>query len=140
MTLDKQRLREKVEEILGYYEELQEDLPSEDKFLEDRLTRRGIEKTVELIADAIIDVALMIISGMGYDKPEDSRGAITLLQQKGILSKAVAAQVQDFVSFRNLLVHRYAKIKGQQEYQSIQEEHEDIPHFVKEIEKFLQRK
>ena len=46
---------------------------------------RGIEKTVELIADLIVDIALIIISEAGFNKPEDSRGAITVLEKNQIL-------------------------------------------------------
>ena len=137
MTLDRARLNTKLDEILQYYDELLEDLPEEKAFHQDRITRRGVEKTVELIADAIVDVSLMIISGMGYGKPDDARSALAILQKNKVLSSGVAAKMQDFVSFRNLLVHRYAKVDEKQEYASIQENHEDIPAFVKETEQFL---
>ncbi len=101
--------------------------------------RRGIEKTVELMADAIIDVAMIIISMEKMDKPEDSREAIKMLEEKGVLSKKTSMKVQGFISFRNLLVHRYAKIDEDKEYQCLSTEHTDILAFVKEVEKYLKK-
>lgn len=135
--LDKGRINDKLDGLIKYYEELMEDLPSREEFKEERLVRRGIDKTIELIADAIIDIALMIISEKGFDKPEDSRDAIGVLEKNKVLNKNLSGKIQDLISFRNLLVHRYGKIDENLEYDNLQENHEDIVLFVKEIEKFL---
>lgn len=134
------RIKEKLDQIVLYYDELLDDFPSEEEFQQNRLTRRGIEKTIELIAEGIIDTALMLISLKGLEKPSDSRAAIALLEKKGILSSTPSKNIQDFISFRNLLVHRYAVIDQEREYATIAENHEDIIFFVKEIEQFLQKK
>ena len=135
--LDQGRIEEKLDDLVRYHGELVEDLPSKSEFVDGRLVRRGIEKTIELIADTIIDIALLIISGKGLEKPEDSRDAIALLEKVKILPKDVAARIMDLISFRNLLVHRYTKIDENLEFSTIKEEHPDIISFVKEIEKFL---
>lgn len=139
-TIIVKRIKEKLDQIVLYYDELLEDFPSEEEFQQNRLTRRGIEKTVELIAEGIIDTAMMLISLQGLEKPNDSRAAIALLEKKGILSSTPGKKIQDFISFRNLLVHRYAVIDEEREYATIAENHEDIIFFVKEIEQFLQKK
>ena len=49
------RMRDKIDELTLYYRELLEDLPAEEVFVSERLTRRGVEKTIELIAETIIE-------------------------------------------------------------------------------------
>ena len=138
--MKQQKLKEKLDEIVSYYDEFLEDFPKESVFEEERLVRRGIEKTVELMADAIIDAAMTLISMDNMNKPKDSREAIRLLEEKGVLSRKTSLKVQDFISFRNLLVHRYARIDESKEYQSLSTEHQDIIAFVKEVETYLKRK
>lgn len=134
------RIKEKLDDIITYYHELMNDFPTEHEFKENRLARRGIEKTVELIAESVLDVTMMLISSKGIEKPQDSRTSIALLEKHGILSKKLSLKLQDFISFRNLLVHRYARVDEEQEYETIDENHEDILHFVEEIELFLKKR
>ncbi len=128
------RIKDKLDELVSYHRELIEDLPEKDEFKQERLVKRGIEKTIELIADTIVDIALIVISEKGLKKPEDSRDALSVLEENKILTKKLAGKIKDLVSFRNLLVHRYGKIKADLEYNNISENSEDIILFVKEIE------
>jgi len=57
--MDKEKLNDKLDQLSDYYEELMEDLPNKDTFIEKRIVRRGIEKSIELIADTIIDITNM---------------------------------------------------------------------------------
>jgi len=107
---EKARIEEKLDDLLKYYEELLEDLPQKKEFKEKRLARRGIEKTLELIADTIIDISLIIISSKGLEKPQDSRDSINILEKNKIITSSLSAKIKDLISFRNLLVHRYGKI------------------------------
>ena len=134
------RIKEKLDEIIILHEELLEDLPSYLEFSSERVLRRGIEKTIELIADSIIDAALMVISLRGLPKPASSRDAIALLEKHGLLGKTLSHSIADLVSFRNLLVHRYGKVDMKEEYENIRECHEDILSFVKSVEKALRNK
>ena len=131
------RITEKLDQLIGYHQELLEDLPTKTEFKNERLTRRGIEKTIEMIADLIIDIALIIISEKGLEKPEDSRDAIRVLAKNKVLSKNTSNNVQDLISFRNLLVHRYGKIDDNLEFDNIKNNHKDVILFVKEVEGWL---
>ncbi len=133
------KINDKLDLIGRYYSELMEDLPSEEEFIRDRLPRRSIEKTVEFIADAIVDVAMTIISVKGFEKPIEACESITVLEIKDVLSPELSAKIKNLIKFRNLLVHQYAKIDQKREYHGILENHEDIIDFVKEIEEFVKK-
>ncbi|MBI2666018.1 DUF86 domain-containing protein [Candidatus Woesearchaeota archaeon] len=131
------RIADKLDELTRYYDELLEDLPTKDDFEEKRVLRRSIEKTLELIADTITDIALILISEFGFEKPLDAREAIDALVVHKILTKQLGEKIKDLISFRNLLVHRYGKIDVEREYETIQEDHGDIQEFIKEIDTHL---
>ena len=133
------RIKEKLDELVSLHGELLEDLPNQKVFISERIIRRGIEKTIQLIADTIIDIGLIIISKKGFSKPSDSRDTISILEKNKVLSKELSGNIQDLISFRNLLVHRYGKINQKEEYQNVSENHEDVINFVKEVEQFLKR-
>jgi len=129
----------KLSDLMAFCEELEEDLPSLSEFKSERIRRRGVEKTIELIADTIVDTALLIVSGKGLHKPADSREAITNLEKENILSRRLAEKIRDLISFRNLLVHRYGKVDEDLEYENICEGKDDVLQFVKEIKGYLEK-
>ncbi len=133
------RLKDKLDLISCYYGELREDLPSEEEFSQERVPRRAVEKTIELIADAIVDVAMIIISARGLEKPKESSESITILEKNKIISSHLANKIKDFVRFRNLLVHRYAKVDEQREYEVIRDNHSDVLVFLKELDVFVRK-
>ena len=131
-----ERINDKLDEIILFYHELVDNLPEEETFLDNTLMRRGLEKTLELLVNCMVDVALIIISKFNYEKPLDSRGAIEELYKNKIINQNLKEKVADLISFRNLLVHRYGKIDEKLEFENIKENHEDILEFVKRIELF----
>lgn len=132
-----QRNKDKLDQLVTFYEELLEDMPQNEEFLENRIVRRGIEKTVELIVETIIDIANIIISQKNFEKPIDSRESITVLAKHKVISKILSEKIKDLISFRNLLVHRYGKLDEKEEFIHIQENHPDIKKFIEGIEHFL---
>lgn len=136
-ALHLQRINDKLDYIERYHRELVEDLPPYPEFSKKRLTRRGIEKTVELIADAIVDVAMIIISAKGLEKPKESAESLKILAKYNLLTLKLAGKLQEFIKFRNLLVHQYAKVDEEKEYHNIDDNHEDVIDFIKEIENLV---
>ena len=138
--MDRQRLSDKLDELSRYYDELLDDLPAKKMFIQDRVRRRGIEKTIELIAETIIDIGILLIAGLSLQKPNDLRSIMDVLQEAGIVSKPLAGKMKDFLSFRNLLVHRYGKIDMEKEFNHIKECHVDIEDFMTAIDRYLKGK
>lgn len=136
---EKQKLRDKLEQLLKYYEELLEDMPDNEEFINNRIKRRGIEKTIELIVETIIDISNIIISYKNFEKPIDSRNSINILSKQKIISNSLSLKISDLISFRNLLVHRYGKINEKEEFIHIKENYEDIKKFIDEIEHFSKK-
>ncbi len=133
------KIKDKLDVLEKYHSELVEDLPSEEIFVAQRVPRRALEKTVEIIADTIVDLAMIVISAKDYDKPAEQAEAVTILEKNKVISSNLSGKIKDLVRFRNLLVHQYAKIDEKREYENISEDHQDVVDFIKEIDTFLRR-
>ena len=135
--MDKEKINNKLDELSSYYDELMEDFPKKKEFTGNRLARRGIEKTIELIADTIIDISNILISELKLKKPADSRSSIDTISEKEVISKKLCSRIKDLISFRNIIAHRYAKLDNEEEFEHIDENHEDIEKFIEEVDKFV---
>ena len=54
----------------------------------------------------------ILISELDLEKPEDSKSAMDIISKNSIINKDLAAKLKNLISFRNLIVHRYAKINN----------------------------
>jgi uncharacterized protein YutE (UPF0331/DUF86 family) len=137
--MDIERIRDKLSELIVYVAELDEDLPpEEDEYVEKRLSRRACERTFQLGCENILDICNLIIAGKGLGLPKDNRDAIRKLCISKILPVKLASRLEDMVSFRNLLVHRYGKVDDLRAYHYMKEESEDLYEFARTIEKFIE--
>ena len=133
------KIKDKLDLLERYHGELVDDLPDYDSFVSERLTRRGIEKTIELIADAVVDVAMILISAKGWEKPTEAAGTARVLAQQKVLSVHLSEKIQNLIRFRNLLVHQYVKVDDEKEYEVLAENHTDVIEFVTAVELFLRK-
>lgn len=122
-----------------YLEELEDFLPaSEEEYVHNSQSRRASEKTIELAIEAVISIVSMIVSQNKYGLPQSEDDLIAILKEKKILSKDVAAIIQQMKGFRNVLVHRYDQVNDHLAYETMSENIGDFAKFEKEIRKYLQ--
>jgi len=137
-TLDTERIKDKLSELQSYLIELEEDLPdSMDEYLKQRMTKRACERTFQLACEDVLDICNLVIAGKGLMLPKDSRDAIGKLTENKIIPEKLSSRLQDMVSFRNLLVHRYGKVDDNRVYLHLKEETIDLYKFIEVIEDFI---
>lgn len=71
---------------------------------------RFVAHTLQMAAQAALDVASHIVSDDRLGEPQTNREMFVLLERAGWLSAALSAQMQAMAGFRNLVVHGYAKV------------------------------
>ncbi len=69
--------------------------------------------------------------------PKDNRDAIKKLGDNKIIPKKLEARLEDMVSFRNLLVHRYGNVDNSRAYKYLTEDIDDLYEFAEAINKFV---
>lgn len=118
--------------------ELDEDIPEdEEEYVEERVPRRACERTFQLACEDVIDICNLIIAGKALGLPKDNRDAIKKLSDNKIIPGKLSARLEDMLSFRNLLVHRYGKVDDSRAYHYLKEEKDDLFEFILTIEKAI---
>lgn len=71
---------------------------------------RFVAHTLQMAAQAALDVASHIVSDERLGEPQTNREMFALLEQSGWLAPPLSARMQAMAGFRNLVVHGYAKV------------------------------
>lgn len=136
--MDIERIKDKLSELKVYIMELDKDIPEdEEEYLEERVPRRACERTFQLACEDVIDICNLIIAGKALGLPKDNRDAIKKLSDTRIIPRKLSARLEDMVSFRNLLVHRYGKVDDSRAYHFLKDELDDISEFILTIENLI---
>ncbi|ADM28492.1 protein of unknown function DUF86 [Ignisphaera aggregans DSM 17230] len=97
-------------EIVKRFEKQFELIDNLIRELEIERSYRGIERLVQLVIQALLDLGLMAISVLGGRKPRSYSEIGFILMELGILDESDAKLVKSMAGLRNILVHEYATI------------------------------
>lgn len=95
----RQRIARQREVLMGLVDELKREA-----------SYRGIERLVQLVIQALLDLGLMAISALGLRKPASYRDIATVLEEAGLLEHGDAHMLRLMAGLRNILVHAYAHV------------------------------
>jgi len=102
--------------------------------------RSAIERNFQVGIEAALDIAEVIISEQGLEKPDDYRGAILTLGRKGVLPAGFAKRFAPAASFRDILVHGYAEVDLVRLHGYLVEELKDFDEFARYVTEYLKRR
>ncbi|MDI6737923.1 MAG: DUF86 domain-containing protein [Nanoarchaeota archaeon] len=131
------RIKEKIAEIEGYLDELEEFMPDDiDEYLHDAKTKAACERYFEKITEAMVDLAFLIITDKGLKQPEDDKGAFGALAKEKIISKELAERLKNAKGMRNIIAHQYGIVDNEIVFHSITGELvEDAEDYLKSVSK-----
>ena len=125
----------KLQEYLGYLHEHQK--LNEEEFVGDYRNFAIVERSFQIVIEAIVDIGKILLIHKGLRRPEDNQDVITVLHEAHILSEDLTHRLGGIVGFRNVLVHEYTDIDRKKVYDNLQKRLVDIDLFVKEIIAYL---
>ncbi|MCD6114454.1 MAG: DUF86 domain-containing protein [Thermoprotei archaeon] len=96
-----------IYERIAKQTELIEDLLRE---LSVETSYRGIERLVQLVIQALLDMGLMAISALGAREPKAYSEIGYILYELGIIGERDAEILRSMAGLRNILVHSYARV------------------------------
>lgn len=117
------RIKNKINEIENYLEELEEILPSSFKqYSIDLKSRAASERYFEKIVEAIVDLAFLVIKEKGMKMPEDDRQAFDFLFEAKIIDANIATHLKEAKGMRNFLAHQYGAVDNAIVFKSLKKE------------------
>ena len=132
--VDRLVLERLISLINGYLNDLRsvKDVTFAD-YAKDVKLQRFVERTLHIAIEACLDAANHIISDEGFREPEDNRDVFKVLGENRIISESLEKRLQDMASFRNLIVHSYAKIDNEIVFGILKKRLGDIEEFMKTV-------
>lgn len=79
-------------------------------YVENKLVRRTVERTLHLAVEAALDIGQHIIAQEGFRRPADNQDVFAVLAEEAILPADLLPRLVAMAKFRNLIVHDYARI------------------------------
>ncbi len=129
------RIKDKIKEIEIYLFELDKIIPSTFKNYEsDFKTKAACERYFEKIAEAVVDLAMLVIKESGFEIPEMDYESFEILKKEDIISFELVKKLRNIKGMRNIIAHQYGEIDDEIMYSSISNElKKDVKEFLKII-------
>ncbi len=138
--VDIQTVIERLEALKAYLAELDRYARySFDELTSDFVKYRAAERSLQLTAQAIVDIATHVVTADYDTRVQDYRQAIESLGEEGVLPPAFAERLSPIASFRNILVHEYLAIDPVKLYDILIHGRADVEEFGQRIAVYLQR-
>ena len=124
--------------IAKYYNTLEKfRSTSIDDFLADFHQQLVVERLLQLMTQAAIDINEHILSKLNPGKSETNFDAFIELGQYGVISTELATQLAPSAGLRNRLVHEYDDIDPKQVFKAISFVLELYPLYVRQLNNYL---
>ena len=112
---------------------------TEERLEDDYELRSAIERNFHLAIESALDIGEIIISADGFEKPEDYRSVILILEKHKVIPTDFAERFIEAVSFRNILVHMYEEVDIGELHSYLQTNLRDFDDFARCIARHLEK-
>jgi uncharacterized protein YutE (UPF0331/DUF86 family) len=136
-VIDRDRLLARLDEMDGYLAELRTVAPARLAEYKTVEKRRACERLLQILAEAVVDVCALLVSGLRLGLPGEEDDLFQKLQARGVLSAEMTATVRRMKGLRNLLVHEYGRIDDAIVFETITHRLGDFERFKREVLDFL---
>jgi len=89
---------------------IREDYAGNPNRLDERVVEHAIILNLQRACEAAIDLAMHVVAARRLGLPRESRDAVSLLEQAGVIDPEVADRMRRMVGFRNIAVREYQKL------------------------------
>ncbi|MFU8773409.1 MAG: type VII toxin-antitoxin system HepT family RNase toxin [Anaerolineales bacterium] len=111
-----------------------------DEYEENKLIRRAVERTLHLAVETCLDIGQQIIAREGFRTPENYKDVFIILKDEGILPTELLPNAIAMASFRNLIVHDYARIDNAAVFGILKRRLGDFDAFIQAVIAYLETK
>ncbi len=105
-------------------------------YLENKLLRKNVERTIENIVNALIDISKIVLSDKAAGEIPQTYGAVILkLSELKIIEFELAQQLAEYVKLRNFLSHQYLDLRWDKIKGFLKDAPESFSLFIQQIKK-----
>jgi len=109
------------------------------QYLEDRLRRKAVERLLQEVVEAGVDVNLHVLRTLGVPLPGDYYTAFIDIGRHGVVSPDLAERLAPAAGLRNRLVHQYDEIDDAIVLRAVADARRDFGAYLSAVEDYLQR-
>ncbi len=125
-----ERIREKLVELTGYISDLKaQQRLSWEEFEQHTMLRRGIERTLQMAVECLLDIGGILIAAHKWRAPESNRDVFQVLTEQGVIPAEALQSFTKMAGFRNVLVHEYTKVDTAIVYGALKQGPADLERF-----------
>lgn len=128
--------RSKIESTLQYLDDLLEEI--KDNQFNTRIEKLGLERSVHLVIESILDVGNMMIDGFIMRDPGSYHDIIDILIDEKVLSDSDEQSFKSVIDLRQMLVQNYLEIDEQKVEKVIMESMDTLPEFSRKVRSYLE--
>jgi len=110
---------------------------TEEQFLLDQTMQSAVERNLQIIAQAIIDICTHLVAHNHWGSPETYSDVVRVVSTHNVIEIDLAERLIDFVKLRNVLVHLYLDIDLKIVYRSAMTAISDALLFTNAINKLI---
>ncbi len=136
--IDKPLIEKKLRRIEELLRELMSvEVETLERFKEDIVMKRFIERNIELAVEQMVDICKHLISGLDLREPETYSECFDILAKGGVILRENLETYKSMVRFRNLLIHGYDSVDDTITYGIYKKRLNDFKVFVDEIRGYI---
>ena len=110
------------------------------QYLADRLRRKAVERLLQEVVEASVDVNLHLLRTLGVPLPGDYYSSFIDIGRHAIVSTDLAERLAPAAGLRNRLVHEYDEIDDAIVLQAVRDARRDFSAYLSAVEGYLQAK
>jgi len=138
--IDKILIERKLRNIEEFLKELDAaPVGSLQEFQNNVVSRRFIERNLELAIEQMLDICKHLVSGLDLKEPETYAECFDILSAGRVINPDDAKKFQAMARFRNMLIHIYDGIDNAITYGIYTKHLKDFSLFISNLRAFLQR-
>ena len=123
----------KFETIEKCIKRINEEYQNDEKNLDDYRKVDMIVLNLQRACEAVLDLAMYIVSNRKLGLPQNKREAFKLLEENKIIESKLCKSMQNMVGFRNIAVHDYKEIDEEILKEVIENNLIDLVNFARTI-------
>lgn len=123
----------KFETIEKCINRINEEYQNNPENLEDYRKMDMIVLNLERACEAVLDLAMYVVSNKKLGLPQNKREAFRLLEENNIIDSKMCKNMQGMIGFRNIAVHDYKEINEEILQSVIENNLSDLTDFARKI-------